>query len=145
MYQCPNCHRSDSLTVGITGRSRLHQDSADGSLSVDLKVTDAEWDGEGTIMCTACGIEDSPFEFDVPDTRSLLALLKPHEDEDFSAGQDVLDEAVHDTCNAAAASINNSGLEEQIKFLIAWNGPKDTEARVIEAITACIRFKIKAE
>lgn len=46
---------------------------------------------------------------------------------------DVLDEAVHDTASEQASSINNQGMEEQIKYLLTYSM---TPERVEELLKA---------
>jgi hypothetical protein len=42
--------------------------------------------------------------------------------------EDVLDEAVHDSASAEASRVNNSGIAEQIKYLVAKEGPAGVRA-----------------
>lgn len=55
-----------------------------------------------------------------------LKEIMDYADETDTRDECALDERVHDVASSIASTVNNSGFEEQVKFLLTHDGPHDS-------------------
>ena len=87
----------------------------------------------------ACGqckrdMELQPEADATTDDRAAVVERLVNKAESAGLKSEDLDEMVHDLVSGVASDINNGGLEDQVKYLVAGLGTQDTERQIDELI-----------
>jgi hypothetical protein len=98
--------------------------------------------GGGAVFVTADEIRFNDCYDFVEEQRKVFERSQQHDlrlirkAEELGIEPELLDEAVHDAADSAAASINNAGVDDQITYLIEQCGPEETEELLVGLLDA---------
>ena len=111
--QCPSCFEHGPFEIVATATALVHDDGTDDSHGFDYDLNDP-------CTCNNCRHHGQVMDFNRKARRKMLSLMEIADVTELSTKQPVvLDDMVHDAFSAQASSVNNDGVEAQIRYLLA--------------------------
>ena len=101
--------------------------SVEGEFGLDEATAGKDWDG-----CAATGASGQ-WSLGAADHATVVERLADKADSAGLRPED-LDEVIHEMASSVAADVNNSGLEDQVRYLVEWLGPRDAERQLDELV-----------